>query len=98
MKHKSLKLSFSAKREEGLKITLPCGLWDWTEAFTPLPFATHYLSDAAYRLSGAPATIKCKLYVKVIVPLPQVTVGERLVLLKTQVVLYHVDPSTPSKS
>lgn len=51
MKHESLKLSFSAKREEGLKIILPCGLWDWAEASAPLSFATHYLSDAAYRLS-----------------------------------------------
>jgi len=36
MKHKSLKLSFSAYREEGLGNAMSCGPWDWTEAFTLL--------------------------------------------------------------
>ena len=52
MKHKSLKLSFSTNREEGLGSAMPCDPWDWAEAFTPLSFCTHYISDAAYGLRG----------------------------------------------
>lgn len=58
MKHKSLKLSFSANREEGLGCAMPCDPWDWAEASTPLCFSTHYVSDAAYGLSGVPAINK----------------------------------------
>lgn len=52
MKHKSLKLSFSINREEGLESAMPCDPWDWAKAFTPLSFSTHYISDAAYGLRG----------------------------------------------
>ena len=58
MKHKSLKLSFSANREEGLGSAMPCDPWDWAEAFTPLSFSTHYVSYTAYALSGVPAINK----------------------------------------
>lgn len=58
MKHKSLKLSFSANRGEGLGSAMPCDPWDWAEAFTPLSFSTRYVSDAAWGLSGVPAINK----------------------------------------